>query len=257
MRVSSLLPPCPALPWSGRVAVCLKLPAMGFGQEKNPKLAISNGVSLGEGWRIVIVEVAACWSWEPEQRIEVIRVRLGHHNGPRLGAAWLGLGWPVVVRTDRLGLPRACAPGSGRWEGSEDLPRGAHLGWPENADTAVLAVQTSSSGRHSTATTHFHSAGPGCKEHWRSLLSIHDRPSQSRLRLSEWPACSTLRNLSLCQGPRLPLGKSTSFIVVGPTQKSHAHRRICLLRDHLHNRPTAKKKGLTDLDLLVTQARST
>lgn len=122
---------------------------------------------------------------------------------------------------------------------------------------AVLAVQTSSSGRHSTATTHLNSAGPGCKEHWRSLLLIYDCLSQFRLRLSEWPACSTLRNLSLCQDPRLSLGKATSFIVVGPTQKSHAHRRICLLRDHLHNRPTAKKKGLTDLDLLVTQARST
>lgn len=165
------------------------------------------------------------------------------------------MGWPVVVRTDRF----VClAPARRLLAAGKEVRTcpGVRI-WTGLKTQAVLAVQTSSSGRHSTATTHFHSAGPGCKEHWRSLLSIYDRPSQFRLCLSEWPACSTLRNLSLCQGPRHSLGKSTSFIVVGPTQKSHAHRRICLLRDHLHNRPTAKKKGPTDLDLLVTQARST
>lgn len=50
---------------------------------------------------------------ELEQRsdLEVIRVRLGQLMD--LGSALAGLGWPVVVRTDRP--PRACSPAPGRW----------------------------------------------------------------------------------------------------------------------------------------------
>lgn len=117
---------------------------------------------------------------EMEQSSESRSSESGFGSTMDLGSGLAGLGWPVVVRTDRLSVSRLRAglPASARWEGSEDLPR-VRI-WAGLKTQAVLAVQTSSSGRHSTATTHFHSAGPGCKEHWRSLLSIYDCLSQFR-----------------------------------------------------------------------------
>lgn len=167
----------------------------------------------------------------------------------------------MVVRTDHLPQTaarlRACFFASGRWGGgSEDLPRVAHLGWPENAGSyggpnlfPLVDIQQPQRISIQLGLVAKSIGGP-----WCSYLTIFLSPDCV---FPQWPACSILRDPSLCQDPRLPLGKATSFITVGPTQKTHAHRRICSSESHLHNRPTAKTKVPTDIDLLVTQARST
>lgn len=79
----------------------------------------------------MIVEAATCWSWE--QSSESRSSESGWGSTMDLGSGLAGLGLAGGGAHRPFCLPRACAPASGRWEGSEDLPRGAHLDWPENA----------------------------------------------------------------------------------------------------------------------------
>lgn len=151
----------------------------------------------------------------------------------------------------------ACFFASGRLGGgSKDLPGVAHLGWPENAGStagpnlfALVDIQ-----QPQRISIQLGLVAKSIGGLWCSYLTIFLSPDCA---FPQWPACPIPRDPSLCQDPRLPLGKATSVIIVGPTQKSHAHRRICSSENHLHNRPTAKTKVPTDIDLLVTQARST